>query len=130
MPDAADNENQVRHLIERWVDAVCRGDMEGVLAAHSPDVVMYDVPEPIQCKGLRAYRQTWELFFAENRAGPDCFRLYELEIHAGEDVAVAYGLLAIAGATARCRLTVGLRRIGRNWTVIHEHHSMPIDPLQ
>jgi len=130
MSDAAGNENQVRDLIERWVDAVCRGDMDGVLAGHSPEIVMYDVPEPIQCKGLRAYRQTWELFFTENRAGPDRFRLYELEIHAGEDVAVAYGLLAIAGAPARCRLTVGLRRIGRTWAVFHEHHSMPIDLLQ
>ena len=127
MSDTAGNENQVRRLIERWVDAVCRGDMDGVLAGHAPDIVMYDVPEPIQCKGLRAYRQTWELFFAENRAGPDRFRLHELEIHAGEDVAVAYGLLAIAGAPARCRLTVGLRRIGRTWAVVHEHHSMPID---
>lgn len=127
MLEAPDNEKQVRDLIERWADAVCRGDMEGVLAGHSPDIVMYDVPEPIQCKGLLAYRQTWELFFAENRTGPDCFRLIDLKIHAGEDVAVAYGLLVIGGASARCRLTVGLRRTGPTWTVIHEHHSMPID---
>lgn len=129
MSDGAGNENQVRNLIKRWVDALCRGDMEGVLAGHSPDIVMYDVPEPIQCKGLRAYRRTWELFFAENPVGPDRFRLHELEIHAGEDVAVAvaFGLLAIAGAPARCRLTIGLRRIGRTWAVCHEHHSMSID---
>ncbi|MBI5278570.1 MAG: nuclear transport factor 2 family protein [Burkholderiales bacterium] len=124
MPDGAGNEIQVRNLIERWVEAVCRGDMQGVLADHSPDIVMYDVPEPIQCKGLRAYRQTWELFFAENGIGPDCFRLLDLEIHAGADMAFAYGLLAISSATAGCRLTIGLRRTGRTWTVVHEHHSM------
>lgn len=126
MSDGAGNENQVRNLIERWVDAVCQGNMEGVLAGHSPDIVMYDVPKPIQCKGQHSYRQTWELFFAENPAGPARFRLFELEIHAGEDVAVAYGLISIAGAPAMCRLTVGLLRIGRTWAVVHEHHSMPI----
>lgn len=129
MSDANGNENQVRSLIQHWVAAVCRGDMEGVLASHSPEIVMYDVPEPIQCKGLHAYRQTWELFFAAVPAGPDRFRLHELEIHAGEDLAIAYSLLAIAGAPARCRLTMGLRRIGSNWAVFHEHHSMPIDLL-
>lgn len=127
MSDAGVHETQVRHLIERWVEAVCRGDMEGVLAHHSLDVVMYDVPEPIQCQGLSAYRETWELFFADNRAGPDRFRVDDLQIHAGDDVAFAYGLLSIGGAPARCRLTMGLRRTGDTWFIIHEHHSMPIE---
>jgi ketosteroid isomerase-like protein len=108
MSDATSNKDHVRDLIERWADAVCRGDMEGVLASHSPDIVMFDVPEPAQCKGLPAYRQTWQLFFAENGAGPERFRLRELEIHAGDEVAVAYGLLAIAGGSVlcgRCRAT-------------------------
>lgn len=126
MPERADHEHQVRAQLERWADAVCRGDMEGVLADHAPDVVMYDVPEPVQCKGLEAYRQTWELFFQENGFGPGLFRLQDLQVHAGEEVAVAHALLAIGGGPARCRLTVGLRRIGGRWTVLHEHHSMPI----
>jgi ketosteroid isomerase-like protein len=126
MSDATSNKDHVRDLIERWADAVCRGDMEGVLASHSPDIVMFDVPEPAQCKGLPAYRQTWQLFFAENGAGPERFRLRELEIHAGDEVAVAYGLLAIAGGSVLCRLTIGLRQVQGNWVVCHEHHSMPI----
>ena len=81
MPEAISSERQVLSLIQRWVDAVCRGDMEGVLANHSPGIVMYDVPEPVQCKGLGAYRKTWELFFSANAQGPDCFRLSELVIH-------------------------------------------------
>ncbi len=32
------NEEQIRHLIERWADAVHRGDRAGVLADHATPV--------------------------------------------------------------------------------------------
>jgi ketosteroid isomerase-like protein len=43
-----DDEDQmrVRRLIERWAEAVHRGDLSGVLADHSGDIVMFDVPPP------------------------------------------------------------------------------------
>jgi ketosteroid isomerase-like protein len=53
-----------------------------------------------------------------------------LEVVAGQDVAFAYGLLRCgtpeeleAIPDRRLRLTVGLRKIGGQWTVLHEHHS-------
>jgi ketosteroid isomerase-like protein len=41
-----DDEEQIRTLIERWAEAVHGGDMSGVLADHSDDIVMFDVPPP------------------------------------------------------------------------------------
>lgn len=41
-----DDEQEIRALIERWAAAVHAGDMEGVLADHAPDIVMFDVPPP------------------------------------------------------------------------------------
>jgi hypothetical protein len=41
-----DDEEQIRTLIERWAEAVHSGDMSGVLADHSDDIVMFDVPPP------------------------------------------------------------------------------------
>src|SRR6478609_5278155 len=126
MAESTLREREVRELVERWADAVCRGDIGAVMASHAPDIVMYDVPEPLQAIGLEAYRQTWELFFAENRAGPDRFRLSGLKVVAGDDVAVAHGLLSISGGSVQCRLTIALQRTAQGWQVFHEHHSMPI----
>ena len=44
----ADDEKQIRTLIERWAEAVHSGDMSGVLAGPSEDIVMFDVPPPYQ----------------------------------------------------------------------------------
>lgn len=36
--------------------------MNGVLANHADGIVMFDVPTPLQSRGMEAYRRTWELF--------------------------------------------------------------------
>jgi ketosteroid isomerase-like protein len=85
--------DQIRTLIERWADAVHRGDMAGVLADHANDVVMFDVPPPQQgVRGIDAYRETWPDFFAWQASGAS-FDVLSLDVTAGDDVAFAYALL-------------------------------------
>jgi ketosteroid isomerase-like protein len=64
MPASSD-EVRIRELIEHWAKAAREKDMDGVLAHHAEDVVMYDVPLPLQCQGIDEYRKTWELFFRQ-----------------------------------------------------------------
>lgn len=55
----ATDEEQIRRLIERWAEAVHRGDLNGVVADHADDIVMFDVPPPYEgVRGLDAYRKT------------------------------------------------------------------------
>ena len=119
-------EQAIPALIDDWIDAICKGDIDRVLANRTDDIVMYDVPEPIQVKGIDAYKDMWKLFFEHNAAGPDRFRLSDVQVVAGDDIAYAHGLLTIGGGDAHCRLTLGLRRIDGAWKVAHEHHSIPI----
>ena len=119
-------EQAIATLIDDWTDAICKGDIDRVLANRTDDIVMYDVPEPIQVKGIDAYKDMWKLFFEHNAAGPDRFRLSDVQVVAGDDIAYAHGLLTIGGGAAHCRLTLGLRRIDGAWKVTHEHHSIPI----
>lgn len=52
----------------------------------------------------------------------------ELQVEAGNDVAFASCLISCDGTSAGhvdLRLTVGLRKIDGEWTVTHEHHSVP-----
>jgi hypothetical protein len=59
-----DDEEQIRRLIERWAEAVHRGDLSGVVADHSDDIVMFDVPPPNEgVRGIDAYGETWPPFF-------------------------------------------------------------------
>ena len=40
------DEQQIRTLITDWAAAVHRGEMDGVLADHADDIVMFDMPPP------------------------------------------------------------------------------------
>jgi uncharacterized protein (TIGR02246 family) len=129
---STDNEAAVRTLITEWAGAVRKGDLSGVLADHSEDIVMFDVPPPSAgVRGLAAYRDTWPPFFEWQASGAS-FDIVSLEVTAGDDVAFAYALLR-CGTEAdfrqdpenRLRLTVGLRKQHDRWVVTHEHHSFP-----
>jgi uncharacterized protein (TIGR02246 family) len=126
------DEQQIRTLIERWADAVHRGDMSGVLADHAEDVVMFDVPPPYEgVRGIEAYRETWPPFF-EFQARGASFEIVSLDVTVGQDVAYAHALLRCgtpqelaANPENRLRLTLGLRKEDDRWVVAHEHHSFP-----
>jgi uncharacterized protein (TIGR02246 family) len=126
----ATDEEQIRTLIERWADAVHGGDMDGVLANHSDDIVMFDVPPPYEgVRGIDAYRETWPPFFEWQLRGAS-FEIVSVDVSAGEDVAYAFALLRCGtqeelaeNPKNRLRLTLGLRKEGGRWVVAHEHHS-------
>ncbi|MFE3449803.1 nuclear transport factor 2 family protein [Nonomuraea sp. NPDC059194] len=129
----ATNEEQIRTLIEGWAEAVRRGDLDRVLADHTADIVMFDVPPPYEgARGLDAYRETWPPFFAWQSTGAS-FDIESLDVTAGDDVAFAHALLRCGtkeefadNPDNRLRLTIGLRRENGRWVVAHEHHSFPL----
>lgn len=120
------NVGEIETIIRNWEHAIQTGDMAAVIERHADDIVMYDVPEPLQSKGIEAYRRTWDLFFHFGAPGPGVFVIEDLEISAGEDVAFAFGLLRIGGSEEPvCRLTLGLQKRAGQWVISHEHHSGP-----
>jgi ketosteroid isomerase-like protein len=123
------NETEIRALIERWANAVHAGDIEGVLADHADEIVMFDVPPPQRgVRGIHAYERTWPPFFSWQASGA-VFDIVELDVTAGNDVAFAHALLRCGKpdeiGDQRLRLTIGLRKDGNRWVVTHEHHSFP-----
>lgn len=129
-----DDEQQIRSLIERWAEAVHAGDIDTVLADHTDDIVMFDVPPPYDgVRGIDAYRATWPPFFDWQARGAS-FEIVRLDVTAGADVAYAEALLSCgtqeelaANPAGRLRLTVGLRKQDGRWQVAHEHHSFASD---
>ena len=124
------DEVRIRDLIKNWATAVHTGDLTAVLADHSPDIVMFDVPPPENgVRGLEEYRETWPPFFQWQASGA-MFEIVRLDVTAGDDVAFAHALLRCgtpdeleSDPTRRLRLSIGLRKEGDRWVVAHEHHS-------
>lgn len=129
-----ETETQIRNVIERWAQAVRAKDIEGVVAHHADDIVMFDVPPPVVVEGLEAYRQTWPPFFQWEKEAEGSFDIAALKITAGRDVAFATALLRCGSRAAmdkddtpRLRLTIGLRKHNGQWQIAHEHHSYPLE---
>ena len=125
------DEAAIRSLVENWASAVRAKDFEGILAYHSADMLMFDVPPPMECKGIEAYRETWNLFYSA-QPNPIAFDIQRMDVVSGSEVAFVTALMQCAekekdGERIKLdfRLTIGLRKIAGQWTVVHEHHSIP-----
>jgi len=111
------DEAVISELVENWARAVRAKDLDGILANHSTDVLMFDVPPPVQSRGIEAYRKTWDLFFSWSD-DPVVFDIKDIDITAGTDVAFVAALMRCAGMEKNgerieleFRLTIGLRKI-------------------
>jgi len=123
------DEAVIRAQIEAWAAAVRERDMAGVLKNHAADMIMFDVPPPLQLRGIAAYEASWPQFF-DASPKPIKFDIVDLQITAGRDVAFAVALMRCAmieggNVDLDFRLTIGLHKIDGQWIVTHEHHSVP-----
>jgi uncharacterized protein (TIGR02246 family) len=126
-------EGRIKALLEAWAEAVRRHDIRAILAHHDPDMVMFDLPPPLQCKGIEAYEKTWDLLFRYHKPGT-AFDFEELNVTAGQDVAFVAAIMRCGPDSSSnpadkdgflFRLTVGLRKVDGDWRIAHEHHSVP-----
>ena len=127
-------EEKIRQMIDEWVAAVKDKDVDRLMTLYSPDVVVYDVPAPLQQKGADAHRQNFEKWFA-SMPGRTTSAIRDLRIVAGETAAFAHCLNHISNAPPDgrtpidnwVRVTVCFEKRDGEWKATHEHISLPID---
>src|SRR5215469_6327197 len=131
MNRALTDQSEIQELIEQWCAAVRRKDYNGILRRHSTNILMFDVPGPFQSEGIEAYRKTWDLFFGW-MVDAVKFEFSDIRITAGTNVAFVTAHGHCYGpddngspAPLDFRLNMGLRKIGGEWIIEHEHHSVP-----
>jgi uncharacterized protein (TIGR02246 family) len=131
---AAADESAIRALIEARAEAVEEKDLDALLSHHAPNVLAFDVVDPLQYAGIERVRKRANDWFAIYPGDLE-YDIEDLNITAGQDVAFAYYLYRVRGIRidgARIdmyvRATVCFRRTDGSWQITHEHQSVPFDP--
>jgi ketosteroid isomerase-like protein len=115
----------VTQIVEDFLRAVEHGNRPAILSNHAEDLRMFDFPDTVE--GLEDYDAQWG-FFYDSQTGPITFAPEDMRTSAGEDVAFASCIVhcdGTSGGDFRFRLTVGLEKRDGQWTIVHEHHSLP-----
>lgn len=132
---SADSAKQIHQMFDRWAKAFDAKDVDGVMAMYAPGATLtaYDIVPPLQFRGADAYRRDYAGFFSQFD-GPIHVDTPDMKIETSGDVALAYGLEHLTGKMKGgapvdiwLRYTEGLKRIGDQWRVVHEHISVPVD---
>lgn len=129
----AEEEDQIRELVESWSTAIRIRDSEALVARFASSALVFDLIEPLQYIGAEAVRVRAEQWLSSFE-GPLAYEVRDLNITAGDDVAFCHSLNGIRGTKRGgekiqmwWRATVCFRKIASRWTIVHEHSSVPFD---
>jgi uncharacterized protein (TIGR02246 family) len=124
---------QIRRLIDDRIKAVRRKDVDALVSHYAPDVLSFDVVNPLQSTGSDAIRKRLEEWFPSFQGSID-FEIRDLTITGSEDVAFCHGLSNVNGTRIDggkinmwYRTTICYRKMDGKWTVTHEHDSVPFN---
>lgn len=131
----SEDEAAIRRLISAWRSAVEARDVDAIVADHASDAVLFDAIPPYKIEGVDKIRKAWAdclpyfpaQFTTEHR---------DLVVHVSGDTAFVHGLFHFNPVPADhpsgqtwMRTTVGYQRRQGAWKVVHEHISIPFNPM-
>ncbi len=129
------DEEAIRSLIQKWSSALEAKNLDGLVADYADDAVLFDAIPPYKTVGKEAIRQVWanclpyfpEQFRSEHR---------DIVIHVTGDLAIMHGVHHFVPTPADdpsgqtwMRVTVCYRRINGQWKSVHDHISLPFNPM-
>lgn len=127
------DEFQIRQLIAARSAAVRDKDIDGLMSNLAPDVISFDVVNPLHYVGLEATRRRAEEWLSSFR-GPIRHEIRGLSITAGDEAAFSHCLTRVSGTTLQgvevdmwLRSTVCYRKFDAKWMITHQHNSVPFD---
>ena len=127
-----DDKHRILDLVAQRNAAIARGDAAAIVAPLSDDVVAYTLAPPLaysgaearDAKAIEAWLATWD--------APPRVELRDPTVLLDGDLAVVFGFAAMRGAKTDgeenvlwYRTTTVLHRSDREWTIVHEHESVP-----
>jgi uncharacterized protein (TIGR02246 family) len=132
--DAVSAEAELRALIEDRASAIREKDVDAALSLFAPDVVAFDLLDPLRYEGREAIGKRLEAWLSSFREGPIGFEMRDLDLTVGGDIAFCHSLNHVDATTKGgvridmfWRATSCFRRRDGRWMVTHEHSSVPFD---
>ncbi|WBU64068.1 YybH family protein [Paracoccus aerodenitrificans] len=122
-----DAEAEIRDLLDTQARALQAGDVAGVMAPYAEDIVLFDLPPPLQVTadpgGLQDWIDGWDM--------PPTMRYRDMTISVSGDLAAAHGFIHTTvqrdgesgGYWARGSWI--FRRSETGWKITHHHNSVP-----
>jgi uncharacterized protein (TIGR02246 family) len=127
------DEADIRQRIDKLVEAIRAGDLEGAMPIYASDVVSFDIEPPLRHVGAAAKRKNWAGFFTVFQR-PVGYETRDLTITVGDDVAFAHSLNRVSATLKNgnrtdywVRWTACFRKIDGNWLIVHDQVSVPLD---
>jgi len=128
-----DSTGEISELTGKWAVALREKNVEAVISHYVPDVVLFDVVNPLLSSGtdlLRTRLTEWLSSF-DGHMG---FEVSDLKVEAGDYLAFCHGLNRVIGTKVdgvkidMCwRATLCWRKSDGNWKITHSHASVPFN---
>jgi uncharacterized protein (TIGR02246 family) len=128
---------EIQALYDQFSAAVKARDIDAIMAFYAPGetMVAFDAFPPRQYVGASSYRKAYEGFFAAY-PGAVTSEISDLRVTAAGDLAIASCIdrWVATGSDGKpseivFRATNGFRKSNGRWLIIHEHLSVPVDPM-
>ena len=129
-----DAEEELRQIVLERVAAVYAKDPKPLAARQAPNVTAFDVLPPLHSRGSDAVEEKTQAWF-DSYVGEIGYEVRDLNIAADGDVGFCSFVYHVSGTLVAgnkvdmwVRATLGCRRIGGEWLIVHDHESVPFDP--
>jgi len=124
----------IRQRLEDWLEALRTKDIEGVMSLYAPNLVSFDLAPPLRRFGADSKRQAWRETFAAF-SGPIGYEIRDLNVMMDGELALVHSLNHVNATLPSgpidmwLRWTACFRQVAGVWLVVHDHVSVPADPV-
>ncbi len=134
---AADDKAEIEAIQKRVFTAIQHKDVDGILAEfqRSPSLVIFDVIPPRQYTGWDAWKDDWAGVLKGCANAPKA-DFTDLQIESSGELAFSRNIGHFSCVDAKgnrteltWRQTDCYRKQGGKWIIVHEHLSVPADPV-
>jgi uncharacterized protein (TIGR02246 family) len=123
----------IQMLINERTNAIRLKDIKRLMQDYAPDILSFDVVDPLQYPGIDAIKKRMEEWFS-SFDGPIGYDIQNLQIIADNEVAFSYGLNHVNTTKTDgvklemwWRETICYRKEDDRWIILHQHSSVPFD---
>src|SRR5262249_15994581 len=132
--DFAKAEALIRQRVADLAKAINSKNIDGVASLYAFDLVSFDLAPPLRRFGADGKRRAWQEAFAA-LTGPIGYQVRDLNVTTNGELAFVRSLNHINATLPDgpidmwLRWTACFRQVAGVWLVVHDHVSVPTDPV-